>query len=204
MGNAKRIMKRFARSTSPRTITRRSPKRDIEKVEIEDAKEYEEIEIKLLEELRSARVSYQHLNDKYSYLHDGYTRLYAESGEEFSQMTKCNMAMNTHIQEMQEDEGATIRIEELEKKLRLAESLADHIHTRYETVAYENHEEHSQLDEVTSKMEDMTSEMQGAFRYIQEQNQISDNYNRRAQHLTEENKAMMSVADELQMKMLML
>ena len=82
--------------------------------------------------------------------------------------------MNTHLQEMmQEDEGATIRIEELERKLRLAESLAKHIYTKYEQVAHENHEEHSQFDEVTSKMEDMTSEMQGAFQYIQEQNQIS-------------------------------
>ena len=207
MGNAKRIVKRFTRSTSPRTTSRRSPKRDIEKAKIEDAKEYEEREIRLIEELRSARVSYQYLNDEYSCLHDGYTKLYAESREEFSQMTKCNMAMNTHLQEMmQEDEGATIRIEELERKLRLAESLADHIYTKYkhEQVAYENHEEHSQFHEVTSKMEDMTSEMQGAFQYIQEQNQISDTYNRRAQHLAEENKAMMSVADELQTKMLML
>ena len=41
--------------------------------------------------------------------------------------------MGTHLQEMmQEDEGATIRIEELERKLRLAESLADHIYTKYE------------------------------------------------------------------------
>ena len=38
-----------------------------------------------------------------------------------------------HRQEMmQEDEGATIRIEELERKLRLAESMADHIYSRYE------------------------------------------------------------------------
>ena len=44
-------------------------------------------------------------------------------------MAKCNMTMNIHLQEMmQEDEGATIRIEELEKKLRLAEPRADHIH----------------------------------------------------------------------------
>ena len=151
------------------------------------------------------RVSYQHLSDEHSCLHDGYTKLYAESGEEFSQMTKCNMAMNTHLQEMmQEDEGATIRIEELERKLRLAESLAGHIYTKYEEVAHENHEEHSQFDEVTSKMEDMTSEMPGAFQCIQEQNQLSDTYSRRAQHLTEENKVMMSVADELRTKMLML
>ena len=170
MGNAKRIAKRFTGSTSPRTTSRRSPKRDIEKAEFEVAKEHEEREVRLIEELRSARVSYQYLNDEYSCLHDGYTKLYAESREESSQMTKCNMAMNTHLQEMmQEDEGATISIEELEKKLRLAESLADHIYTKYEQVAHENHEEHSQFDEVTSKMEDMTSEMQGAFQYIQEQ-----------------------------------
>ena len=61
MGNAKRVMKRFTRSTSPRTTSRRSPKRDIERVEIEDAKELEEREVRLLEELRSARVSYQYL-----------------------------------------------------------------------------------------------------------------------------------------------
>ena len=60
---------------------------------------------------------------------------------------------------MQEDEGATIRIEELERKLRLAESLAVHIYTRYEDLAQESHEEHSQLDEVRSKMSDVTSEM---------------------------------------------
>ena len=152
MGNAIRVMKRFSRSTSPRTTTRRSPKRDIETVETEDAKDSEE--------LRSARVSYQYLNDEYSCLHDGYTRLYAESQEEFPQLTRCNMAMNTHLQEMvQEDEGATVRIAELQKKLRLAESLADHIYTKYEELAHENHEEHSQFDEVRSKMEDMTGEM---------------------------------------------
>ena len=88
MGNAKRVMKRFSRSTSPRTTTRRSPKRDIERVEIEDSKDFEEREMQLMEELRSARVSYQYLNDEYSCLHDGYTRLYAESQEEFSQLTK--------------------------------------------------------------------------------------------------------------------
>ena len=75
MGNAKRVMKRFSRSTSPRTTTRKSPKRDIERVEIED--------VRLMEELRSARVSYQYLNDEYSCLRDGYTRLYAESQEDF-------------------------------------------------------------------------------------------------------------------------
>ena len=69
---------------------------------------------------------------------------------------------------MQEDEGATIRFEELERKLRLAESLADHIYTKYEELAQESHEEQSQLDEVRSKMNDMNSEMQSAFHYIQE------------------------------------
>ena len=44
MGNAKRVMKRFTRPTSPRTTSRRSPKRDIERVEIEDAKDFEERE----------------------------------------------------------------------------------------------------------------------------------------------------------------
>ena len=92
---------------------------------------------------------------------------------------------------MQEDEGATIRIEELERKLRLAESMADHIYTK-------NPEEHSHFDEVKTKMEDMTSEMQSAFGFIQEQNQISGTDSRRAQHLSEENKAMMAVANELQ------
>ena len=119
---------------------------------------------------------------------------------------KKNFAIdkNTHLQEMvQEDEGATIRIEELERKLRLAESLADHIYT-YEELPYENHEEHTQFDEVRSKMEDMTSEMQGAFHYIQEQSQTSDTYNRRAQNLSEENQAIMNVANELQTRMLML
>ena len=43
-GNAKRVMKRFTRPTSPRTTSRRSPKRDIERVEIEDAKDFEERE----------------------------------------------------------------------------------------------------------------------------------------------------------------
>ena len=119
---------------------------------------------------------------------------------------KKNFAIdkNTHLQEMvQEDEGATIRIEELERKLRLAESLADHIYT-YEELPYEIHEEHTQFDEVRSKMEDMTSEMQGAFHCIQEQSQTSDTYNRRAQNLSEENQAIMNVANELQTRMLML
>ena len=97
MGNAKRVMKRFTRSTSPRTTSRRSPKGDIERVETEDAKELEEREVRLMEELRSARVSYQYLNDEYSCLREGHTRLYAESQEEFSQLTRCNMAMSTHL-----------------------------------------------------------------------------------------------------------
>ena len=89
--------------------------------------------------------------------------------------------MHDHLQEMmQEDEGATIRIEELEQKLRLTESMADHIYSRHEELPQESHEEHSQLDEVRSKMEDMTSEMQSAFHYIQEQNQNSDASTRRA------------------------
>ena len=45
--------------------------------------------------------------------------------------------------------------------------------------------------------------MQGAFHYIQEQNQTSDTYSRRAQNLSEENQAIMNVANEL-MRMLML
>ena len=111
--------------------------------------------------------------------------------------------MHLNLQEtMQEDEGATVRIEELEKKLRLAESLADHIYAKYEELAQESHEEHSQLDEVRSKMEDMTSEMQSAFHYIQEQNQTFDAYNRRAQSLNEEHRAIMGVANDLQMRML--
>ena len=61
-----------------------------------------------------------------------------------------------------------------------------HIYTKYEQVAHENHEEHSQFDEVTSKMEDMTSEMQGAFQYIQETKPNLRLYNRTAQHHTEE------------------
>ena len=81
LGNAKRVVKRLTRSTSLRTTSRRSPKRDIGRVEIEDAKELEEREIRLLEELRTARGSYQYLNDEYKCLHEGYTRLYAESQE---------------------------------------------------------------------------------------------------------------------------
>ena len=71
-------MKRFTRTTSPRTTTRRSPKRDMERVEIEDAKDVEEREMRLMEELRSARVSYQYLNDEYKCLHDGYAGRYNE------------------------------------------------------------------------------------------------------------------------------
>ena len=173
--------------------------RDIEKTEIEDAKDYGEKEVRLIEELRSPRVSYQHLNDEYSCLHDGYNKLFAESREEFSQMTKCNMAMNARLQEMmQEDESATIRIEELERKLRLAESMADHIYTRSMNKSLMRIMKNTHFDEVKTKMEDMTSEMQGAFEFIQEQNQVSGTYSRQAQHLSEENKAMMTVADELQ------
>ena len=47
---------------------------------------------------------------------------------------------------MQEDEGVTIRIGELERKLRLAESMADHIYSKYQELAQESQEEHSQLD----------------------------------------------------------
>ena len=94
MGNAKRIVKRLTRSTSPRTTLRRPPNRDIKRVEIEDA-----TEMRLIEELPSARVPYQHLSDEYSCLHDGYTKLYAESEEEISQMTKCNMAVNDHLRD---------------------------------------------------------------------------------------------------------
>ena len=57
--NAKKAMKRFTRSTWPRTNIARSPKRSIERVEIEDAKGMEEREIQLIEELRSAKISYQ-------------------------------------------------------------------------------------------------------------------------------------------------
>ena len=92
---------------------------------------------------------------------------------------------------MQEDEGATIGIEELEQKLRLAESMDQ-----------ESHEEHSQLDEVRCKMRDMTSEMQSAFHYIQEQNQNTDASHRRAQSLREENEAVINVANQLQLRML--
>ena len=66
-GNAKRVLKRFTRSTSPRMSMDRSPKRSIERVEIEDAKDVEMREMQLIEELRSARVSYQYLHDEYSY-----------------------------------------------------------------------------------------------------------------------------------------
>ena len=201
MGNERRAMKRFTRSTSPRMHREDHPResRDIEKTEIEDAKDYGEKEVRLIEELRSPRVSYQHLNDEYSCLHDGYNKLFAESREEFSQMTKCNMAMNARLQEMmQEDESATIRIEELERKLRLAESMADHIYTRSMNKSLMRIMKNTHFDEVKTKMEDMTSEMQGAFEFIQEQNQVSGTYSRQAQHLSEENKAMMTVADELQ------
>ena len=49
-------------------------------------------------------------------------------------------------------------------------------------------------------MEDMTSEMHGAFCYIQEQNETSDTCSRRAQNLSEENQAVMNVANELQLR----
>ena len=87
MGNARTVLRKFSRSTSPRTTTRRSPKRDVDsRVEIEDdAQDIEERDMQLMEELRSAGVSYQYLNDEYSCLREGYARLYVESQEEFSQ-----------------------------------------------------------------------------------------------------------------------
>ena len=107
--NAKRALRRFTRSTSPRTNTAKSPKRSIERVEIEDAKGIDEREILFNEELLSARVSYQYLHDEYSCLHAGYTSIYSETREELSQLTRCNKAMRYHLQEMmQEDEGATL------------------------------------------------------------------------------------------------
>ena len=67
-GGAKRTLKRFTRSTSPRTNIDRSPKRSIERVEIEDARGFEEREMQLIEELGSARVSYKYLPDEHSCL----------------------------------------------------------------------------------------------------------------------------------------
>ena len=47
-------------------------------------------------------------------------------------MSDYNRKMREHLQEMtQEDEGTIIRIEELEHKLRLAESIAEYIYMRY-------------------------------------------------------------------------
>ena len=108
------------------------------------------------------------------------------------------MAMGIHLQEMmQEDERATIRIEELERKLRLAESLADHVYTKYEEIAYENHEEHTQFDEVRSKI---PAKCKVHFNT----SKIKTRLLTRAQNLNEENQAIMNVANELQMKMLLL
>ena len=80
--------------------------------------------------------------------------------------------------------------------------MAGHVYQKYQELAQESHQEHSQLDEVRSKMRGMTSELQSAFHYIQEQNQNSDTSNRRAQRLREENEAVISVANQLQMRML--
>ena len=75
--------------------------------------------------------------------------------------------------------------------------MAGHLYMKYRELAQESHEEH-----VRSKMGDMTHEMQGALRYIQEQDQNYDAANRRAHSLREENQAIIDVANGLQIRML--
>ena len=49
MGNAKRTLRRFTRSTSPRTSIAKSPKRNIEKVELDEVRDVREKEIQLMD-----------------------------------------------------------------------------------------------------------------------------------------------------------
>ena len=117
----RRSLRTFSRSTSPRITHNRSPKKSIEKVRITSGSpDHREAsrEVQLLEELRSSNMAYQ----KHSHLQSGYTDLYQRSNEEFANVSNYGRAIETRLlQEMvQEDEGARIRIEELEHKLRLA------------------------------------------------------------------------------------
>ena len=99
-------------------------------------------------------------------------------------MSNYNRYMQSHLQEMQqEDEGATYRIEELECKLRLAESTANHILKRYEGLAQENNEGHHELESVQNRMVSMESELQNAFQYVELQNRDVANANERARSL---------------------
>lgn len=172
----RKTIRSSARSTSPRTLSTRSPRRSIEKTRYEDDRSLRDRkrEIHLAEELRSAELAYNFLHSEHECLQVGYSQLHSESGEEFRQMAHYNGVMQAHIQEMmQEDEGSTIRIEELEHKLRLAESTADHIYSRYRDLARESEQGQEELESVKSKMDNMSSELQGALGHIQKQSNAS-------------------------------
>ena len=65
-------------------------------------------------------------SEEYSHSQSGCAGLYQRSKEEFANVSMYGRTIETRLQEMvQEDEGATIRIGELEHKLQLAEQMAD-------------------------------------------------------------------------------
>lgn len=65
----------------------------------------------------------------------------------------------------QADEGATYRIEDLERKLRLAESTANHIYGRCELLTQHNSKEQNEIGSVNARMTSMSTELQSAFQY---------------------------------------
>ena len=199
-------MRATTRSTSPITSTARSPRRSIEKRRDDDRGTKEQRrEIQLGEELRSARNAYNFLHEEYECIQAGYSRLHHEAEVEFRQMSDYNRKMQEHLQEMtQEDEGATIRIEELGHKLRLAESTAEHIYMRYQELAQETHQEHSELESVKATKDRMSQELQAAIGHIQEQNESSLAINRRSKAIQDENTAFVGIADQIQARMIAL
>ena len=73
-------------------------------------------------------MTYQFLREEYPSLQSGDSGLFQRSKEVFASVSNYGWTMEMRLQELvQEDEGATVRIGELEHKLRLAEQVADHV-----------------------------------------------------------------------------
>ena len=123
-----RALRYSLRSTSPRMVHNRFPKKSIEKVRITSGSpDHREAsrEVQLLEELRSSNVAYQFLHEEHSTLQSGCAGLHRDP-KKVCECVHNGRTIETRLQEMaQEDEGATIRIGELEHELRLAEQMAD-------------------------------------------------------------------------------
>ena len=117
-------------------------------------------------------------------------------------MSNYGKTIEMRLQEMvQEDEGATIRIGELEHKLRLAEQMPGHIYGRYRELSEESNVEQSELHAMNQKMENMSNELRGAIGQAHQQTQNTTAVSTHAQTLNSDNEAMRLVADQLQRRM---